>query len=274
MRFSDIWRRHLALPADHGAWVFLLSPSIIGVVAGGGWRTETGYLMLASLAAFLLRQPSTIAVKALSGRRTRDDLPVALIWAGLYSAVAAIHVLGLVVRGLGFVLYLALPGIYVFVWHLVLVWRKKERQASIEILGAGVLALIAPAGLWTGLGSPVAVGWLLWGLLWAQAVGSILHVYLRLEQRGEQAGVTMRARLGRAAIPLAVTSLSLVGVAVLGRLELVPKWLFLAYGVQWGEVLAGIARPARGWIAREIGMRQLVVSALYTLIFSIAWWMG
>ena len=29
--------RHVALPGDHGSWVFLLGPLLIGLFAGGRW---------------------------------------------------------------------------------------------------------------------------------------------------------------------------------------------------------------------------------------------
>jgi len=65
-------KRHVALPADHGSWVFLLSPLVIGLFAGGRWTTPCLYLIVAALAGFLIRQPLTLAVKVRSGRRSRD----------------------------------------------------------------------------------------------------------------------------------------------------------------------------------------------------------
>ena len=82
-------RRHVAWPADHGSWVFLLSPLIVGLFAGGRWTTPCSYLIVAALAGFLIRQPLTIAVKVLAGRRSRDDLPAAVFWSLVYAAVAA-----------------------------------------------------------------------------------------------------------------------------------------------------------------------------------------
>ena len=45
-------------------------------------------------------------VKVRSGRRPRDTLPAAWFWIAVYGAVGALHVLGLVLRGFGYVLYL------------------------------------------------------------------------------------------------------------------------------------------------------------------------
>ncbi|MBK5108482.1 MAG: hypothetical protein JJE12_10125, partial [Anaerolineales bacterium] len=38
---SKLFLRHVALPSDHGSWVFLLSPLLIGLFAGDSWSTAT-----------------------------------------------------------------------------------------------------------------------------------------------------------------------------------------------------------------------------------------
>ena len=81
MTFASTYlRRHIALPGEHGAWVFILSPLLIGLFAGGRWTAASAYLVLAAMFAFLIRQPVTVAVKAYSGRRSKRDLPAARFW--------------------------------------------------------------------------------------------------------------------------------------------------------------------------------------------------
>jgi hypothetical protein len=65
------FRKQIFLPQDHGSWVFIFSPLIIGLFAGEKFTLASLSLVVASLAAFLLRQPITIAVKAYSGRRAK-----------------------------------------------------------------------------------------------------------------------------------------------------------------------------------------------------------
>ena len=148
-------RRHIALPGEHGSWVFLLSPLLIGLFAGGSISIASVYLIVAAMAAFLIRQPVTIAIKAYSGRRSRRDLPAARFWMLVYAVIGLLGVAGLVVQGFAALLILALPGIPVFLWHLYLVSRRQERrQVGVEVVGSGVLALAAPAAYWVGLGPP------------------------------------------------------------------------------------------------------------------------
>jgi len=71
-----------------------------------------------------------------------------------------------------------LPG------NLWLVSRRAERrQAGIEIIATGVLALAAPAAYWVGKGWQDPLGWWLLLLTWFQSAASIMYAYLRLEQR-------------------------------------------------------------------------------------------
>ena len=265
-------RRSVAWPADHGSWVFLLSPLIIGLAVGRRWTEPVTYLIVAAVCGFLVRQPMTIVIKALSGRRSRSDLPAALFWSTLYSLIGLVHVLGLVLRGMGYLLHLAIPGVAVFVWYLYLVWSRDERrQLMLEIVGSGVFALTAPAGLWAALGYPDRLGWLLWLLTWAQSAASIVYVYLRLQQRVLKTPPTAQGKLIMGLPAVTLTSLNVLGVAALGADGLISLALTLAYIPQWIEALWGTYRPAIGYKPSWIGIRQLGVSTLYTLLFVWAW---
>src|SRR5215213_9615014 len=134
------FRKQIFLPQDHGSWVFIFSPLLIGLFAGGSFSTSSLYLSLAAVAAFLVRQPFTIAVKTVSGRRPRSDLPVACVWIAVYGIIILFALIGLIRAGFGYLFALAIPGFLVFTWHLWLVSRREERrQLNVEILATGVL---------------------------------------------------------------------------------------------------------------------------------------
>jgi len=107
------------LPTDHGSWVFLISPLLIGLFAGGEWKNCQFYLVVAAFAAFLIRQPITVAVKAYAGRRSKSDLPAAWFWIIVYSLFGLLAVAGLAVEGFSSLLVLAVPGAPVFAWQSV-----------------------------------------------------------------------------------------------------------------------------------------------------------
>jgi hypothetical protein len=272
LRSQDIFRRYIALPQDHGSWVFLLSPLCIGLFAGGNWSIATVYLILAAFAAFLIRQPFTIAIKAYSGRRSRRDLPAAWFWTFIYALIGVAALTGLIVQGFAYLLLLALPGIPVFAWHLVLVSRRSERrQIGVELVGSGVLALAAPAAFWVGEGHPDPLGWVLFFLVWSQSAASIVYAYLRLEQRILKETPLMNMRIHMARRALLYATFNVFFVISLAMVGLIPFALLLPFGLQEAETIVGSLRPAIGVKPTRIGMRQLIVSTLFTLLFILTW---
>ncbi len=267
-----IFRRHIALPSDHGSWVFLLSPLLIGIFAGGAHQPATTTLIIAALAAFFLRQPTVIAVKAYAGRRSRQDLPAARFWMIVYSLIALIALTLLIKAGYAVILSLALPGLLVFAWHLWLVYHRAERnQALLDILASGALALAAPAALWVGLGQPHPHGWWLWILIWAQSAASIRHAFMRLEQRTIKQTPPLKEKLNLARRALIYTNFNFLAVLILSLTGILPPLLYLPYALQSAETLSGAFQPAIGHKPTHIGIRQLIVSTIFTILFILTW---
>ena len=266
------FRRSIAITNEHGSWVFLLSPLLIGIFAGENWSTPLVYLIIAVLAGFLIRQPIAIVVKIFSDRRPRRDLPAAYFWITVYGLIGLMMVIGLVLRGFGYVLYLALPGIPVFGWHLWLVSRRSERrQAGVEIVASGVLALSAPAAYWISVGSPDPVGWWLWGLTWLQSAASIVYAYLRLKQRDWKVIPALRVRLRSGQRANLYTSFNLLLTGILSFVGWLPPLIFVPYLLQWSETVWGTLNPAVGVKPTKIGIRQLIVSTIFTILFILTW---
>jgi len=268
----NLFRRHVALPADHGSWAFFLGPLIVGLFAGGRWHTTVIYLSVAAVCGFLVRQPIGLLVKVAAGRRGRDVLPAAAFWVALYGAVAALHVTGLVLRGFAYILVLAVPGLFVFGWYLLLVYRRAERRRWLmEVLAAGSIALVAPAGMWAGRGAADPLGWWLWLLMWLQSATGIAHVYLRLEQRTlkRKPPAAERMRTGTPVLTSAATGLLLA--FVLGQSGVVSHWLWVPYFWQASEVLRGVWLPALGVKPVAIGVRQLLVKIVFVVLFIALW---
>jgi hypothetical protein len=269
---ATYFRKQIFLPQDHGSWVFIFSPLLVGLFAGGRFGLASLYLVIAAVGAFLFRQPITMAVKAYSGRRSKADLPAASAWIIFYSLIVLMALVGLIRLGYVYLLLLAIPGAPVFAWHLWLVSKREERrQVNVEIIATGVLALVAPAAYWVGIGRYDPLGWWLWLLTWLQSAGSIVYAYLRLEQR-EWKQVPARAELWKEGLrAFAYTSFNLVLALALGLVSVLPRLIFIPYLVQWLETLWGIFHPAVKWKPVRIGIRQLVISVLWTILFIVTW---
>lgn len=269
---ASYFRKQIFLPQDHGSWIFIFSPLLIGLFAGKRFNVASLCLVIAAVVAFLIRQPVTMAVKAYSGRRPRTELSASAFWIAIYGLMILFALIGLIRAGFIYILLLAVPGAPVFAWHLWLVSRREERrQVNVEILATGVLALAAPAAYWVGISRYDAIGWWLWILTWFQSAASIVYAYLRLEQR-EWKDVPPRAELWKAGWRAFVnTSFNLVASLALGIFSVLPLLIFIPYLVQWSETLWGILHPAVRWKPVQIGMRQLVVSILWTILFILFW---
>jgi len=270
---KTLFRKQIFLPQDHGSWVFILSPLLIGLFAGKHFNYASFNLIIAAMGAFLIRQPLTIAVKTVSGRRAKEELPAARFWMMVYGVITLSALIGLFLEGFGYIFYLAVPAVPVFAWHLWLVSRREERrQPGIEIVATGVLALAAPAAYWVGIGHYDPTGWWLWILSWMQTAASIVYAYLRLEQR-EWTSLPnrwLRFRAGWRAY--LYTSFNLMIVIILGMgVEFLSKLLFIPYLIQWLETLWGVDYPAIEWKPTRIGIRQLIVSTLWTILFILTW---
>ncbi len=269
---TSYFRKQIFLPQDHGSWVFIFSPLLIGLFLAGTFTFASLSLVSASIAAFLMRQPITIAVKAYAGRRAKTDLSAAGFWIIVYGIIILIALLGLIRMGFGYFLFLAIPGAPVFAWHLWLVSKREERrQINVEIIATGVLSLAAPAAYWVGIGHYDPIGWWLWVLVWLQTAASIVYAYLRLEQR-ELSKAPVRNDLWTMGFcAFAYATFNLVSTSTLGFVSILPRFLFLPYLVQWSETLWGIFHPAIRWKPVRIGTRQLIVSTLWTILFIITW---
>ncbi|MFN8425129.1 MAG: hypothetical protein U0X87_02565 [Anaerolineales bacterium] len=149
--------------------------------------------------------------------------------------------------------------------------RDERKQLGVEVIATGVLSLTAPAAYWIGVGHYDPTGWWLWILVWMQSSASIVYAYLRLEQRVLKAMPTRQEsrKMGfRAAL---YTTFNFASTLTLSLLGFLPAFISLPYLLQWTETLWGIFHPAVGWKPTRIGVRQLIVSTVWTALFIFAW---
>ncbi|MGB7116215.1 MAG: YwiC-like family protein [Anaerolineales bacterium] len=268
--------RYIAIPQDHGSWVFLLSPLLIGLFAGGNWSSASAFLIIAALAGFLIRQPTTIVVKTYTGRRSRRDLPAAFFWISIYSIIGMLALGGLILLGYQYILLLGLPGILVFAWYLYLVSQRSERhKIGVGIVASGVLALNAPAAYWVGVNWPDPRGWWLFILIWLQSAASIVYAYLRLNQRNlpETTSLSTRISLGRRA--LLYTTFNLLFVLVLSISGVLPILFTFTVCTAMGRNLMGNGETGDwcktncSWISPAIYQHNLHHSVYSYMVLSI-----
>jgi hypothetical protein len=269
---ARILQKHIALPTDHGSWVFLLSPLIIGLAVAQTWNPASFWVVLAAFSAFLIRQPLIVVVKVLSKRRSPRDLLTARFWLVIYGSLGLLALAGILWSGYDYILWLAVPGILVFVWHLYLVSKRSERrQLGVELVATGVLALCAPAVYWVGTKSISPLGWWLFIACWLQSAASIVYAYMRLAQREWQENPVLIQKIKLSARSLAYSTFNLLFVSFLTAFDIFPHLVVLAFVIQWLENIYGLLVPAIGVKPSRIGFRQLFLSTMFTLSFILFW---
>ena len=267
-----IFQKHIFLPQDHGSWVFVFSPIIAGFNLGG-WGAAQAWIAFSAVAFFLLRQPLTVVVKALSGRRDRRDLPPSILWSSVYGVALISAIVGMILTGQTYVVYwMAAPAVLMLAWQFWMVVNRVERkQRTFEVLSTGLLAFIAAAMVWVK-GKPFDTdGFILWLFLFLQAAASIYYAYTRLEQRGWKNLPEIRARWDVSAGTLVFTGCNLIVAAWLGVMGLVGSLLWVAFTVQLLETIYSVNRPAMGFKPTAIGFRQLAVSVVFLALFLVFW---
>ena len=264
------FRKHYAIPSEHGIWIWWLGPLIIGTSAAGGPSSAFLTLFLAALFAFLIRQPVSIIVKALSGRRNKDDIRPATFWVIVYGFGLLLFVTILVAQGYRQILLLAIPGIPVFIWNIRLISKRSERgQRGIELVGSGVLALAAPAAYWVSGGTNVFLPWILWLLTWLQSAASIVNVYDRLKSRelDQIPSLELRLRNGRRSLAYHIFNVILSAILAVGGW--IPWLSVIAFGLMLVDSAESVIHPPIGAKARAIGFRQLGASILFVMLMSM-----
>ena len=235
VRRRTFFRKSLVVPTEHGAWSWLLTPWLVGAVVGlaapvtAPWSGLALLLTLVGgLSAYMIRQPATAWLRIRRGRGRKADQPLALAWAGGFSLLALVCLLGLLLLGRYALLSLAAPFGLIFLAYLLAARRGRAamRSLGMELAGAAGLALAAAAAdiAVTGQLTGAALG--LWALLALQNMTGVLYVRQRLadvSQRDSSRGLTLR---GHAAAFIAVAVSAALGWTPL--LAAVPFAGFLA----------------------------------------------
>ena len=252
--------RSVALPIEHGVWGFWLEPALLGLlVAASGAGVA---LVVAALAAVLLQTPLSLALG--DRRRGRRYPRTALAWrwaAGYGAALALALVVALALAGTATILVPALLATPLVALQLGYDAQGRGREFLPEAAGAvamGSLATsVAVAGGW---GLPAAL--LLWALLAARAVPSILYVRARL-------------RLERGQTPPAWPTWSAHGAAVVlvaaaAAGGVVPWVATLPYLVLGLRAVLGVSRRRVSVSARVVGFREIGFGLMTVVLLALA----
>jgi hypothetical protein len=262
------WR--LAVPPEKGGWVWWIGPLVVGAACAPAPGLALVLVSVAALAAFCFRQPVTLATRQLRKGRDKRDLAPPLFWVAAYGSVLIFLAFSLWSMGYGRILVLGLVALPVFAWHVVLVYRGRDRhQMLLDISAAMALALAGPAAYWAAGGSdPTMVRWV-WALPAMQSTASIVHMFVRLKQRALSELPPLRARLTAGGAPMAVHAAG-AALAVLAWLAGHAGFaVVFAMAIPGVEGAWSVAKPQIAHAPKRLGMRQLAVSSAAMMFLAV-----
>jgi hypothetical protein len=253
--------RPIALPNEHGAWAFLFEPALLGLLLAPSW---SGLLLIvAALGALLAQNPIGMVLTDARRGRTYPRTRVARAFAALYTLLALTAVGGaLALAGSWAVLLPALVAAPLALLQLGYSARHRGRDLVPELAGAtamgALVACIALAGGW-----PLAPALILWGLLAARTIPSILYVRSRLRLERERPAASAPALIAHLIAPLGVA-----GLAVLGATPWVVTLPFVLLLFRAALGLSPRRRPAK---AKTIGLREIVFGLIVVVTIAIGY---
>ena len=248
----------VALPVEHGGWGIALEPVALGLIVA---PTLAGLcLAVATLGAFLARQPLKLLAADRRNKRRFPRTKIAQRFALLYGAVALSGLLVAVIASSDkqFLLPLLMAAPLAMV-QLIADAKGKSRALWPELAGSTAMASVAAAlglaGGWTWLES---LG--LWAVLVARVVPTILYVRARLQRlHGKEAAATPVIAAHLAALVFILWLVGLKALPALAAGALIILLLRAFFGFSTG-------RPRT---AKSIGISELCFGALTVLAVTL-----
>lgn len=252
---------------EHGSWAILGVPLALGAFLGGEWSAELLLFVLSAVALFLATVPLRLLLghtgASRPGQRRR-----ARGWAAFYLALGIASALPLV---LGNRPLLVLPGIAGagFFGLRQLLARGHGTSLAGGLVAAAGLTLTAPASFYVATGETGPDAWRLWALCFGFFAGTLVHVQMKLEARGQEcAPVAGGELLRRGAADLSTQALLLSSAAGIGATGLWPASAVLAYVPMAAQVIPGTLMPSRKTDFKRLGVLLLAQSVLFGAILA------
>jgi hypothetical protein len=249
-------------PREHGAWVMLTLPLILGSVVAGARLSAAWLLPPAVVLVFLAHYAAVpVAQRKMSGDQTPEGWTGRrLVWAAIYFVVASLLFAALVILmpGTNRTWLLLICGISMLCGaaYSAASCAKAGRLVSAELLGMTAMALSAPI-MALAAGEPADIrlcGPAALAFAYSASTLSYVRAYTGLQQ-GRRAAV-----YGCMAAHLAI----LAALALLSRLGGLSPWWFLPFLLLVARTILGLARPPRA--LRSVGLREIWVAIGFALL--------
>jgi hypothetical protein len=255
------------IPKEHGAWALLYGPFLLVVAASGRFEWRLLVLLAAVTGLFLAHEPLSKLVRSSRFPVSKERVLYWKGWLSLYLLTALFSGLFLVWY---FRLWLLIPfGLattLIFILHLVLVGRRKERGLWGELVGAAGLTSTAPATCYVLEQDWETTCWLLWLLTFLYFTSGIFYVKMRVSQ-----SIKVREHRKRVSHSVAYHTCLCVGLLLLTWFGRIPHLLFFAYVPITIRSITGLFAREEKLNIRRIGYTELAHTVLFVALFVVFW---
>lgn len=260
------------IPREHGAWVMLYAPLLIGLAGVQPFQAVPALLLiLAVTGAFLAQNAAGLLIKP-------RPKPGTAFWTAVFTTVMAASGLTLLVGyGRWELLWIGAATLALFGVHAALlkgpVMFRMDRFQWSQLLAVGGLALTAPAAFVVAQGHISPMAWLVWGasvLYFGSGVFNVNMHFAAAKHKGELDRAGKRAASRDNVIYHGLMAVILI--AVLPQLPVVAAVLAaLGYAPVLGRGLyATVTLTKKLPSLKQVGLRETAFACWFALCLIVA----
>jgi hypothetical protein len=253
-------RSALKLPKEHGAWVMLYVPFVLGVAVAGRVNWPVLFLLLSATAAFISRESLLAYWRARARGREAAESGRTL---SLYLALAAAFGSPLIlIFELFWLIPLGLIGAALLLINGKQATRMEERGTTSEIMAIAGLTMTAPAAYYAASGRWEMTALWLWLLSALYMASSVFYIKLRVYRLNPRKQAEQRLALRSCAFYHSFLIVALPALSFAGSLGL---FALIAFTPALVRTFLGMFMPKTTVNLMRAGIMEIA----YSLIFLV-----
>src|SRR5215813_9855396 len=253
-------RSALKLPKEHGAWVMLYVPFVLGVAVAGRVNWPVLLLLLSTTAVFISRESLLVYWRARARGRDAAEAGGTL---SLYLALAAAFGSPLILAfELFWLIPLGLIGAALLLINGRQATRMEERGTTSEIMAIAGLTMTAPAAYYAASGRWEMMALWLWLLSALYMASSVFYIKLRVYRLNPRKQAEQRQAWRSCAFYHSFLLVALLALIFAGGLSL---FVFIAFAPALVRTFWGMFQPK----TKVNLMRAGILEIVYSMIFLI-----
>jgi nitrous oxidase accessory protein len=258
------------IPKEHGAWVVLFVPMIIGASVAGRFTPNVWYLALSALGGLLSYVPvQTILRQLFVAPQGREKLRAAMFWAAADLGISALFVVPLFVQKFWLLWAIGLVAALAFLGNFILV-RRFAKSIWSDLLSVLGLTLGAPGAYYVTAGTLDQTAAVLWLLNFLFFGGGIVYVHMKLRvsaMKGSGLSLAEKFSLGKMNLIYHCFVFAIVGILV--ALNFTPVFAMVAFVPMTIHAIYGTFKLSHTVRFKNLGL-VLLVHALAFALFCAA----